>query len=80
MYLDAAKLAHRSLQAVWIIVSAGHEDAVADEVAAMGTKLSDAIERRDQADCKAATEEVRSWLTTSAGVVLGRLEHVFRQR
>mgnify|MGYP001828393195 CR=1 FL=1 len=80
MDLEAAKVAHRSLQSVWVIVTAGGTDAVSEDVAAMGTKLSDAIAREDLAACAIAVDEIRSWLATSAGVVLARLEHVFRKR
>ncbi|MCP4445214.1 MAG: hypothetical protein GY811_07720 [Myxococcales bacterium] len=78
--LEVAKTAHRSLQSVWVLVSANHADAVSDDVAAMGKKLGDAIAREDAAACADAMEEVRVWLSTSAGVVLARLEHVFRKR
>lgn len=80
MNLDAARTAHRVLQSVWLIVSASQSDAVASDVAAMGEKLRDAIAREDVRACDEAIAEVRVWLATSAGVVLARLEHVFREQ
>ncbi len=78
--LEAAKLAHRSLQSVWVLVSAGGPDSVSDDVAAMGSKLAESIASEDLETCAEVMEDVRVWLATSAGVVLARLEHVFRQR
>jgi hypothetical protein len=80
MDLEAAKTAHRSLQSVWVLVTAGGQDAVSNDVAAMGKALGDAIKSDDLAACEEAMAHVRVWLTTSAGVVLARLEHVFRER
>ncbi len=80
MDLEAAKTAHRSLQSVWVLVTANGQDAVSDDVAAMGKELGDAIAQGDIAGCEKAMANVRIWLTTSAGVVLARLEHVFRER
>lgn len=77
MTLEQARRAHRCLQSVWVIVSAQHDDAVAKDVEAMGRKLSTALDARDLVACRAAAEEVRTWLTTSAGVVVSRLQHVF---
>ena len=78
--LADAKTAHRSLQSVWVLVSAYHDDAVASDVAAMGSRLRQAIDDGDLATCDLVMADVRSWLATSAGVVLARLEHVFRER
>ena len=75
--LDRAKRAHRCLQSVWVIVSAMHDDAVAKDVEHLGKKLSEAIEMGDLPACQNAVTEVRSWLNTSAGVVMSRLQHVF---
>ena len=76
---EAAKRAHRCLQSVWVIVSASHDDAVAAEVAAMGKRLSTAIESNDLVACARSVEEVRAWLCTSAGVVVSRLQYVFEE-
>jgi hypothetical protein len=80
MNLEAAKTAHRSLQSVWVLVTAGGQDAVSNDVAAMGKALGDAIALGDTVACEKAMADVRVWLATSAGVVLARLEHVFRER
>jgi hypothetical protein len=78
--IDSAERAHRCLRAVWVIVSAMNDDAVAKDVEMMGKRLSSAIEEKDVEATAAAMEEVREWLTTSAGVVLGRLQYVFEPR
>lgn len=80
MHLEAAKRAHKSLQSVWILVSASGPDAVSNDVAKMGKALGDAIAREDIEAATAAMAAVRVWLATSAGVVLARLEHTFRER
>lgn len=77
MTLEQARRAHRCLQSVWVIVSSQHDDAVAKDVEAMGRKLSAALDERDLAACQVAVQEVRTWLTSSAGVVVSRLQHVF---
>jgi hypothetical protein len=77
--LDSAERAHRCLRSVWVIVSAMNDDAVAKDVETMGKKLAAAIEGRDAIACENAMEEVREWLSTSAGVVLGRLQYVFEK-
>ncbi len=80
MNIEAAKRAHKSLQSVWVLVSANGPDAVSDDVAKMGKALGDAIAREDIEAARAAMGTVRVWLATSAGVVLARLEHVFREQ
>ena len=80
MDLEAAKTAHRSLQSVWVLVTAGGQDAVSKDVATMGKALGDAIAANDLVACERAMANVRVWLATSAGVVLARLEHVFLER
>ncbi len=79
MTLEQARRAHRCLQSVWVIVSSEHDDAVAHDVAALGRRLSTAIEAKDLAACEAAVVEVRSWLASSAGVVVSRLQYVFEK-
>lgn len=79
MTLESAERAHRCLRSVWVIVSAMHDDAVAKDVETMGKKLSEAITNQDLAACAEAVEEVRSWLSTSAGVVMSRLQFVFER-
>jgi hypothetical protein len=56
-----------------------HDDAVAKDVEAMGKKLAEAIAKQDRAACSEAVEEVRTWLSSSAGVVMSRLQYVFEQ-
>lgn len=75
--IQSAQRAHRCLRSVWVIVSASNDDAVAKDVATMGKRLGDAIDRKDMQACTESVEEVRAWLTTSAGVVLSRLQYVF---
>jgi hypothetical protein len=75
--MDAARRAQRALRAVWLIVSARHEDALAEEVERMGQELARAIQARDLAACADSIDEARAWLSTSGGVVLARLQHVF---
>lgn len=77
MTLEEARRAHRCLQSVWVIVSSQHDDAVAADVAVMGQKLSAAIEARDLRACESAVQTIRTWLTSSAGVVVARLQHIF---
>lgn len=79
MTLEAAERAHRVLRSVWVIVSAMHNDAVAKDVEAMGKRLSDAIAAQDMAACAESVEEIRVWLSTSAGVVTSRLQFVFEK-
>jgi hypothetical protein len=56
-----------------------HDDAVAKDVEAMGKRLGAAIARQDVQECTQSIEEVRTWLSTSAGVVLSRLQYVFEK-
>ena len=79
MTLESARRAHRCLQSVWVIVSSEHNDAVAKDVAALGQRLSAAIEAGDLRACEASIHEVRVWLSTSAGVVVSRLQYVFEK-
>lgn len=74
---NEARRAHRCMQAVWLIVSARHDDALAKDVARLGEKLKSAIDHADWQAAHRAREEIRSWLSVSAGVVLARLQHVF---
>jgi hypothetical protein len=67
------------LQAVWVIVSSRHNDAVAADVAAMGERLRAAIDASDWAAAALATDQVRVWLSTMAGVVTSRLTHSFSE-
>ncbi len=76
---DDARRAHKVLQAVWVIVSSRHNDAVAQDVAAMGGRLRAAIDARDWTAAAVANEQVRTWLTTMAGVVTSRLTHSFSE-
>jgi len=75
--IESAERAHRCLRSVWVIVSAMNDDAVAKDVEAMGKTLGAAIARQDLQACATSVEEVREWLSTSAGVVLSRLQYVF---
>lgn len=75
--LAQAQRAYRVLRALWVIVSASHEDAVARDVAGMGERLRAALERGDRAAAAAALRDVRSWLETMAGVVTSRLCQAF---
>jgi len=75
--LDSAERAQRCLRSVWVIVSAMNDDAVAKDVEMLGKSLASAIEAQNPEACAIAMEEVRAWLSTSAGVVLGRLQYVF---
>lgn len=77
--LESAERAHRCLRSVWVIVSAMHNDAVAKDVEVLGKKLSDAIAKGDLQACSVAVDEVRSWLSSSAGVVMSRLQFVFEE-
>lgn len=72
-----AERAHRALRGVWLLVSAFHRDAVADEVAEMGARLRGAIDRGDGREAAAIIREVRSWLATRTGVVASRMCQVF---
>ena len=74
---DDAARAHRVLRAVWVIVSASHHDAVARDVAQLGQRLRNAIERGDRAAAAAAVGDVKTWLATMAGVVTSRLCQTF---
>jgi len=53
--------------------------AVAQDVAAMGGRLRAAIDARDWTAAAVANEQVRTWLTTMAGVVTSRLTHSFSE-
>ena len=77
--LESSERAYRCLRSVWVIVSAMHDDAVAKDVETMGKKLSEAIAKRDLQACSESVEEVRTWLSTSAGVVMSRLQFVFEK-
>ncbi len=79
MKLEEAERAHRCLRAIWVIVSAMNDDAVAKDVEAMGKNLGAAISAGDLQSCTEAVDEVRGWLSSSAGVVLSRLQYVFEQ-
>jgi hypothetical protein len=72
-----ARRAHRVLQAIWIIASAQHDDAVAADVKRLGAALKQAIEDCDWKAAHAATDECRRWLATMAGVVTARMTRVF---
>lgn len=72
-----ARRAHRVLQAIWIIVSAQSNDAVARDVAELGEKLKTSIDSGDSNATRDAMEECRSWLSTMAGVVTARMQHAF---
>jgi hypothetical protein len=74
---EKARKAHRCLQGVWLIVSANHDDALARDVAALGERLKAAIEASDWQGAHDCCEEIRSWLSISAGTVISRLQHVF---
>jgi len=71
--------AHKVLRAVWTIVSAQSDDAIAEDVARLGEPLRAAIERRDWAAAAVAVDAVRSWMLTMAGVVTSRMTRVFER-
>jgi N-acyl-D-aspartate/D-glutamate deacylase len=73
----AARRAHRVLRAVWMILSAYHEDALAAEVARMGERLRRSLDDGDLAGAAEAIGEVRAWMATMAGVVTSRMTRVF---
>lgn len=72
-----ARRAHKVLQAVWVIVSAQHDDAVAADVARLGEPLRAAIDAGDWAAAAEAVAAVRAWMLTMAGVVTSRMTRVF---
>ena len=72
-----ARRAHRVLQAVWVIVSAQHNDALARDVAALGEKMRANIDAGDWKAAAATVEECNTWLATMAGVVTARMQQVF---
>ncbi len=72
-----AKRAYRVLQAVWIVASAKHKDAIADDVERLGETLKAAIDASDWQAARTATEDCRRWLQTMAGVINSRMTRVF---
>lgn len=74
---NEARRAHRVLQAIWVIVSAQSNDAVARDVAELGEKLRGSLDSGDFAATREAMEECRAWLSTMAGVVTARMQNVF---
>lgn len=72
-----ARRAHRVLQAVWVLASAQHNDAVARDVAALGERLKVSIDGADWEGAAAAMREVQAWLATMAGVITSRMQKVF---
>lgn len=74
---EDANRALRVLKAVWMIVSARHEDAVAVDVSRLGERLRTAIDAGDWVEAAAAADAVRSWMATMAGVVTSRMVNAF---
>jgi hypothetical protein len=74
-----ARRAHKVLRAVWMIVSARQDDAIADDVARLGEPLRAAIEARDWAAAAEAVDAIRAWMLTMAGVVTSRMTRVFER-
>lgn len=74
---EDARRAHRALQAIWMIVSARTDDALARDVARLGERLRAAIDAGDWDAAGAVIEDTRAWLSTMAGVVTARLTRVF---
>jgi hypothetical protein len=74
-----ARRAHKVLKAVWMIVSAQHEDAVAADVARLGEPLRAAIEAGDWKAAAEAVDAVHAWMLTMAGVVTSRMTRVFER-
>jgi hypothetical protein len=65
------------LQAIWLIASAQHNDAVARDIAELGEELRAHIDAADWAKAAQSIAQVRSWLATMAGVVTSRMQKVF---
>jgi len=72
-----ARRAHRVLKAIWVIVAAHNDDALAREVAALGERLRASIDAGDWASAGAAVDDCNRWLTSMAGVVAARMQQAF---
>jgi len=72
-----ARRAHRVLKAIWVIVAAQHDDALAREVAALGERLRGSIDSGDWSSASAAVDDCNRWLSTMAGVVASRMQQAF---
>jgi len=73
----SAKRAHRVLQAMWLIASSRHDDAVARDIAELGSRLKSHIEAHQWDQARTTVDEARSWLASMAGVITSRMQNAF---
>lgn len=74
---DEVELRLKVLRAMWVLIAARQNDALADQVRDFGDRLKTAKKAGDWTTAREVIAESRRWLATHAGTVTARMTAVF---